>query len=219
MIVIFLDTETNGLPLNRYAPYTATEMWPHVIQISWQVVDTDTWSVLKEEDHLLLPRATWNADAERIHQIPESLAKKFGKSPLDVFKKLHADLESSGAVIAHNMNFDKTAIMCEIQRLYLAGTYNLSPVQFWSSRNDICTMVKTKQLCGLKFKDGNDLKFPRLNELYLKLFGVEYDISGAALHNSKHDVGCLIMCVRELMSKPEFADLLRSEMIHIVRRP
>jgi len=208
MRVIFLDTETNGLPQNRYAPYTATEMWPHVIQISWQLVDTNTWNVIKEEDHFLKPRAAWNTDAERIHQIPESIATKFGKEPLEVFRKLHADLLTCNAVIAHNMAFDKTVIMSELQRLHVNKTYDINPVQFWNKLNEVCTMVKTKQYCGLKFKDGKDLKFPRLNELYLKLFGNEYDISGANLHNAKHDVGCLVMCVKELVKMPEFVGLL-----------
>ena len=208
MLVIFLDTETNGLPQNRYAPYTSTEMWPHVIQISWQVVNADTWNVIKEEDHFLKPRATWSADAERIHQIPESIAKKFGKEPLEVFRKLNADLLTCNAIIAHNMNFDKTVIMSEIQRLYLNNEYNISPVKFWNNLTEVCTMVKTKQFCAIKFKEGDGLKFPKLNELYLKLFGTEYDISGANLHNAKHDVSCLVMCVKELMKKPTFSTLL-----------
>lgn len=208
MLVIFLDTETNGLPQNRYAPYTSTEMWPHVIQISWQIVDTVTWNVTKEEDHFLKPRAVWNADAERIHQIPESIATKFGKEPLEVFRKLHSDLLSCNAIVAHNMSFDKTAIMSELQRLYINKTYDINPVQFWGKLNEVCTMVKTKQFCGLKFKDGKDFKFPKLNELYLKLFGTEYDISGANLHNAKHDVSCLVMCVKELLKLPEFSGLL-----------
>jgi len=59
----------------------------------------------------------------------------------------------------------------------------------------------------LKFKEGTGLKFPRLNELYLKLFDAEYDISGANLHNAKHDVSCLVMCVKKLAMMPEFTGL------------
>ena len=208
MIVIFLDTETNGLPQNRYAPYTSTEMWPHIIQISWQLVNTDNWEIIKEEDHFLKPRAVWNSDAERVHQIPETIAKKFGKEPVEVFKKLYTDLALCSTVIAHNLIFDKTAIMSEIQRLYEKNMYEISPVKFWSNINEVCTMTKTKVFCGLKFKNSNDVKFPKLDELYLKLFSSEYDISGANLHNAKHDVNCLVMCVKELLKIPAFSSLL-----------
>lgn len=208
MKVLFFDTETNGLPKNRYAPYTSTEMWPHVVQISWQIIDTDTWLVLKEEDHFLKPRTVWDKEAERIHQIPESIAKKFGKEPLDVFKLLQGDLLLCSSMVAHNMTFDKTAIMSELQRLYISGQYTISPTKFWNGIKEVCTMNATKVFCDLKFKEGTGLKFPRLNELYLKLFGAEYDISGANLHNAKHDVSCLVMCVKKLLELREFSKLL-----------
>ena len=54
-------------------------------------------------------------------------------------------------------------IMSELQRLYINKTYDINPVQFWNKLNEVCTMIKTKQYCGLKFKEGKDLKFPRLN--------------------------------------------------------
>jgi DNA polymerase III epsilon subunit-like protein len=207
MHLLFIDTETNGLPLNKYAAYTSTEMWPHIIQISWQIVDSKTWQVVSEEDHFLKLRTQWNKDAERVHQIPESIARNFGKEPLEVLKKLHADLSTCSYVVGHNLSFDKTVIMSEIQRLYEKKLIDVSPVAFWSKIKEVCTMKSTKALCGLKFKDSSDLKFPRLNELYLKLFGNPYDIRGASLHNAKHDVSCLIMCARELVKRPEFSNL------------
>jgi DNA polymerase-3 subunit epsilon len=208
MKLLFIDTETNGLPANRYAAYTATSIWPHVIQISWQLIETSDWSVINEQDAFLTPRAEWNKDAERVHQIPESLAKKFGKAPADVFQTLHRDILASDGIVAHNMPFDKSAILCEIQRLWESGN-NLTPEQFWSrNKKTICTMALTKTYCNIKFADGNGYKFPKLAELYTKLFGTEYDISGATLHNSKYDVSCLIMCFRRLIEIPEFASLL-----------
>jgi len=42
MRVLFLDTETNGLPQNRYAPYTMIGVWPSLCQIAWQVWDMDS---------------------------------------------------------------------------------------------------------------------------------------------------------------------------------
>ena len=69
-------------------------------------------------------------------------------------------------------------------------------------------MVKTKEYCGIKFPNSKDFKFPKLAELYAKIFGKEYDISGAELHNSKHDVSCLILCFKELLLLPDFANIL-----------
>ena len=208
MKLLFIDSETNGLPKNKYAPYSQTEMWCHVIQISWAVVDSASWSIIKEEDHFLKVREPWSSEAERIHQIPESIVRKFGKDPVQVLQILQSDIDKCDAVIAHNMTFDKTVIMAEVQRLYDTGIMSCSPSQFWSCKKDICTMKATKKYVGLTFKNSTDLKFPKLSELYAKLFGVVYDVSGAPLHNARHDVNCLVTCVQKLLTLPEFADLL-----------
>ena len=202
MKILFIDTETNGLPLNKYAPYTITEYWPFIIQISWQIIDSDSWSVIKEEDLFIKPRGKWNSEAERIHQIPESIANKFGKEPREILDKLYSDIQQSTIIVAHNLSFDKTVILAEIQRIWETGEYKYRPNDLW--RKDIremCTMRLSKELCGLQFKNSTDLKFPTLGELYAKLFNKVYDISGSSLHNSKHDVSCLAMCFKQLIDE------------------
>lgn len=209
MKLLFIDTETNGLPKNRYAPYTSPEMWPHILQISWQLVDSESWAVISEYDSFVKLRTDWNKDAERIHQIPESIVTKFGKEPLNVFQELSTVLQDSDVVISHNIMFDKTVIMSEVQRLYESGA-PLEPRKFWNSGiKEICTMNTTKTFCGIKFPDSNAFKYPKLNELYSKLFDKTYDISGASLHNSKHDVSCLVMCVKQMLTLPQFSNLLQ----------
>ena len=208
MKLLFIDTETNGLPLNKYAPYTSTEMWPHIIQISWQIVDFEQinkLTVLKEEDHFLTLRSTWNKDAECVHQIPESIVGKFGKDPAVILTSLFKDILICDFIIGHNLSFDKNVILAEVQRIYVTGNFPVSPSKFWFKKQEVCTMKISKSFCNIKFKDSNDIKFPKLNELYLKLFNIEYDISGANLHNSKHDVSCLISCFKEIIKREDHA--------------
>jgi len=207
--LLFVDTETNGLPKNRFAPYTAVDCWPEIIQISWQIVDGTTWETLSESDSFIKPKGMWSKDAERVHQIPETIVAKFGKEHIDVFSKFNEDLAQCDYVISHNMMFDKTVIMCEIQRLWESGNKTLKPGVFWKKGiRDICTMNTTKEFCGVTFPNSKDFKYPKLNELYLKLFGKVYDISGATLHNAKHDVSCLVMCLKELILMPQFSKLI-----------
>jgi DNA polymerase III epsilon subunit-like protein len=206
MKLLFIDSETNGLPTSKYAPYTEPNMWPHIIQLSWQIIDSDTWTTLHEEDVFVKPRATWSLEAERIHQIPEAIAARFGKEPLEVLTRFQEDLNKCDVVIGHNLSFDKTAILAEVQRLYEAGKSERATTFWKKGIKEICTMVLTKQFCNVKFKDSTDLKFPRLAELYSKLFNKEYDISGADLHNAKHDVACLVLCVKTMSRMPEFSN-------------
>ena len=215
MKLLFIDTETNGLPLNKYAPYTSTEIWPHILQISWQIVELgqlNKLTVLKEEDHFLTLRSAWNKDAEHVHQIPESIIGKFGKDPAVVLANLYKDIYICDYIVGHNLSFDKNVILSEVQRIYVTGNFLVSPSKFWFKKQEVCTMKLTKSFCNIKFKDSNDNKFPKLNELYLKLFNIEYDISGANLHNSKHDVSCLVSCFKEIIKRddPAFVELLNS---------
>jgi DNA polymerase-3 subunit epsilon len=209
MKLLFIDTETNGLPKNRFAPYTSHELWPNILQISWQLVDSLTWRVLSEYDAFIKLREPWNKDAERIHQIPEGIVKNFGKEPGFVLGELKIALSECDFVISHNMMFDKTVILSEVQRLKESGS-DLNPRDFWRQGiNELCTMNTTREFCGIKFPNSNDYKYPKLNELYAKLFNKQYDISGASLHNSKHDVSCLVLCVKKMVGMLEFAKLIQ----------
>jgi len=197
MKLLFIDTQTNGLPTNKYAPYTATEMWPHILEISWQIIDSDNWEVVKSVSYFIELRANWNTEAERIHQIPESIIRNFGKTPNLIFNELFKDANICQYLIGHNVNYITTAILAEVQRLDDQG-YNLKPAKFWSGIKTVCTMKLTKTFCGLRFPNSNDYKFPRLSELYLKLFN----------NTVECDVECLVKCCRELLTKPEFSDVL-----------
>ena len=208
MKLLFIDTETNGLPANRFAPFTSHTLWPHIIQISWQLVDSKTWEVLSEYDSFIKPRAPWSKDAERVHQIPETIAERFGKDPYIVFQELALVIKSCDVVISHNILFDKTVILSEIQRLKETGA-QLEPWSFWGpSKQEICTMNKSRKYCAIKFPNSEDYKYPKLNELYMRLFNKVYDTSEGSLHNSKHDVSCLVECVKKMVLLPEFAGLL-----------
>ena len=200
MKLLFLDCETNGLPLNRLAPFTAIEMWPRLVQLSWQIVEHDSWAVLEEHDYFVKSDAPWSKDAERIHQIPESIVQKFGKPVADVLNLLAESIQKSDKIVSHNLSFDKNVLLAEYQRVWLAGASAMRPREIWC-KPDLCTMVATKSFCAIPFKDGAGYKFPKLEELYQKLFGKVYDISGADLHNSANDVSCLITCVKELDSQ------------------
>ena len=206
MLLLFLDSETDGLPTNRYAPFTATECWPRLIQLSWQVVDTETWMPVETCDYFVKTGAIWKADAERIHKIPEGIVQRFGLSPAEVLGSLASSIQRSDKIVCHNLAFDKNVILAEMQRLYESGIA-IRPMTAWC-KPDYCTMISTKSFCNIKFKDGKGLKFPRLEELYSAIFGHVYDVSGADLHNSANDVSCLVTCVKELVSKGLLQDLI-----------
>jgi hypothetical protein len=162
MKLLFIYIETDGLPKYKYAPYTEPDMWCKITKMDWLLVDCACdWLILNE-------------GTAQCCQEPETS-----------LNLLATDLTACDAVIAHNMHFTKTAILASCQRLGYS-----EPLKFWGTKKEICTMTKTKGFCGLTFKDSADLKFPKLSELYFKLFGETFE--------EPAQVGYLATCFQSL---------------------
>jgi DNA polymerase III epsilon subunit-like protein len=221
--ILLVDTETNGLPKNRYAPVTMEDAYPAVLQLSWAV-----YTVRDKELHLeiskdvnvaLHPSVPWNEDAAKIHGISEEDARN-GVNAADVLLEFAMTLRSVQVVIAHNLSFDKSvlraAAFTEWKRLYNLAREEGKEIEFeaepgydllknlWPSEIDeFCTMMNTTDI--LRLPNPKDplrrYKSPRLGELYVWLFQHNYDISGNTLHTSHHDTRCLAKCVNELLQR------------------
>ncbi len=53
MKVLVFDTETTGLPAERNASIYSTEKWPHIIQLSFMVYNTDTNEITADKDYII----------------------------------------------------------------------------------------------------------------------------------------------------------------------
>ena len=105
--ILFIDTETTGIPLDWKAPYTDDQSWPHSIQIAWCVY-TRQGKELKLENHYIYePEIKISEGSERIHGITRELLQKEGKTRKNVFTRLAQDLEQyQPLVVAHFMRLD-----------------------------------------------------------------------------------------------------------------
>ena len=56
------DTETTGLPKGSRAPWYKHKLWPHIVQMSWLVYDTEKGGIIedKDRDNRKVNRKTWN---------------------------------------------------------------------------------------------------------------------------------------------------------------
>ena len=199
MKVLILDTETNGLPTNRFAPPSCTEAFPAVLQLSWSRF-TIVGKMLRLEESrdrlIALPaEVPYNAGAGAVHGITEEAARQ-GSSALEVFTELAAVMKRVDCVIAHNIGFDRPVIRAAA---YAVGLRDLWPSAVFIQ--DFCTMRETRDLCRLPGSVEGLYKLPSLNELYNFLYGHVYDVSGARLHSSKSDTHCLSRCVEGLLRR------------------
>ncbi|HFA50883.1 MAG TPA: 3'-5' exonuclease [Bacteroidetes bacterium] len=166
---LFFDTETTGLPRNWNAPASDTRNWPRMVQLGCLLYDGN--GQLKESrNYIIKPDGyTIPPGASAIHGITTERAIKEGKElsgVLDDFKKLIAQ---AGQLVAHNMAFDEKIIGAEY--------YRISGHDPLSGKPKICTMKDPNVIayCALPpFRYGK-YKWPKLSELYYKLFGNYFD--------------------------------------------
>lgn len=195
--ILLIDTETNGLPKNRFAPISETDAYPAVLQLSWSLFTMTGNELVHDHSRditvALDPSVAWDTGAAAVHGISESDARS-GTSPHDAYTELAAILDKTDIVVAHNLSFDKPVIRAAG---YVCGIRNL-----WkSSIKEFCTMRATRDLCRLPAMRPDAYKLPKLNELHSFLFGHPYDVSGNVLHTSKSDVDCLARCLTMLLQK------------------
>ena len=120
-------------------------------------------------------------------------------------------------IVGHNLSFDINMLKVELMR-EISNQNNLSGKREFSqlldSLNDInpespelyCTMMKSIELCNLKTVSKyrkEYLKFPKLNELHMKLFNSQ----PRNLHNSLNDVLICLRCYYMLEHKIDIIEI------------
>lgn len=184
MNILIFDTETGGV--NCYAN--------DILQLSYQVIDSKTFKVLKEVDHFF----PWPEDKSRVQwraiQVngltEEYLATKELSDRHDALNEFIDDLLDCEVCVAHNGDFDKNFINATAQR---EGIYRFN----WPMMID--TMKTTTELCRLPTRSGRGgFKWPKLIELAECLRIKTDDIN---LHDSSADVELTKRCFLYLLEK------------------
>ena len=181
---LFFDTETTGVPKNYKAPVSDLKNWPRLVQIAWLVTD-DKGSEIHGAEHIVKPDGfTIPADAAKIHGITTNVALERGVAIKAVLDAMVKDINTARILLAHNMAFDEKILGAELLR---AGY----PTHI-EAKQRRCTMQSATDFSRLPGPYG--FKWPTLNELHLKLFGVSF--SGA--HRALIDVRACAKCFFEL---------------------
>ena len=191
MKYLFFDTETTGLPKNYKAPAWETDNWPRLVQLAWITTD-ETGKPLAEGNWIIKPVGyTVPEEASAVHGISNERALNEGldmKTQLAEFAKQVAEADF---LVAHNIAFDEKIVSAEYHR---AG-YFKSPLY---GKSRICTMMGSTKYCALPNANGRGgNKWPRLNELHVRLFDKEFE--GA--HDASVDIAATAKCFFELVKR------------------
>lgn len=186
-MITFLDIETTGLPPSGAHYKEDFECFPRIVQLAWCVDQGEINS------HIIKPDG-WEIsfEAASIHKISHGEALIKGKPLKDVLNNFIIDCDNSDTLVAHNIYFDVSIIKSELYRMNIDETLIERSLH---KEKRIDTLRKTIKFVNAEFEDGRKGKWPRLNELYFKLFNKPMDI----LHSADGDVKALRECYYELV--------------------
>ena len=187
MKILVFDTETTWF-INKKNPQLDKQ--PYIIQFAWILWEIDNWKYFKEierKDMFFKPPISIPFDASQVHHIYDVDVKD--KSPIsEKIDELMSFINLADIIIWHNIEYDEMMLDVELSRLQKKHLYHPPQV--------ICTMKETVDYCAL-IGNGQRYKYPKLGELYKKLFW-EYFIWA---HDAMTDVEATLKCFIELYSQ------------------
>jgi len=205
MRLLIFDTETTGLPGTKIINPDTLYLWPHIVQFSYIIYDTETNSivemfdyVVKVGENIVIPE-----ESIKIHGITNERSMRSGVPIEDVLNEFFYYLQTVDKLIGHNVSFDINMVRIELLRLiYSKGKplsskdikickYNLYYVT--NFKNISCTLQDSIEVCNIQAIDRygkSYLKFPKLVELHKYLFHTEPN----NLHNSLNDIIVTLRC-------------------------
>ena len=186
---LFFDTETTGLPRSWRSPVEDLGNWPRMVQIAWVVYKDGVR--LGGGNYIIAPEGfEIPAESARIHGITTARAKKEGIALQKVLEEFQNSAQQADFLVAHNMSFDQMIVGAELLRKNMAN--------FIATKDRICNMEISTNFCAIPSVSGySKYKWPKLSELHMKLFGVEFEDS----HNAMADVEATAKCFWEMKSR------------------
>ena len=186
--ILFIDTETSGLPKDWNS--SRLDQWPFIIQIAWSIY-TKGGELVKTENHYIKDQnIVIDPQSKKIHGISEELLEEKGEKRVKVLKKIYKDIKQyNPLVVGHWISFDIKMLTVGFRR---AGIRNiLEEVPLY------CTMLSNSHY--VRFSNNN---YPKLDELYHKLFNMPME----GQHNAMNDVNATAACFFELVRRNEITE-------------
>lgn len=190
MKILVFDTETTGLPLEKNASIYNLNLWPHIVQLSYILFDTEKNKILIEHDWIikLSEQVKISKESTQLHKITFEKTQKEGVSLDHALDCFDICFQNADVIVGHNLRFDKNMIMVESMRNYRISSFKSS------NKQEYCTMKNSVDICKIlkrsKIKPREKFyKYPTQSELHNKLFKT----IPKGVHNSWVDI---LICLR-----------------------
>jgi len=189
--IIVFDVETNGL--------IKKDMKPYILQLSFIIYNVYKKQIEKTCNYYINVQDSVSIDPfiTGLTGITREICNSRGVDILDALFEFYNCYMTCDCVVAHNLEFDKQMIQIEIQRNMnrMTNKYFYMMLFFNDNYSSIfnidtyCTMKTNIEFCSIYFQNSKKKKYPKLIELYQKLFNETPE----NLHNSLIDV---LVCLR-----------------------
>ena len=190
LLYLFLDTETTGVPQNYKAPISDLNNWPRLVQLAGILCDEGGNEILCHSEIIKPDGFSIPIEASNLHKITTNIALEKGVDLQEALHRFVNAAELADVIICHNVEFDIKIVGAELLRIGNDFRIDKKPL--------ICTMSKSKNFCAIpnpyKYKYDEPFKWPKLQELHKKLFGVEFEEA----HDAMADVKATKKCFFEL---------------------
>lgn len=203
MRVLVFDTETTGLPQSKIISPDTLKLWPHIVQFSYVIYDTDANDIVVSSDDIVKVEEgiVISEGSIELHGITKEISQtkgcKISKS-INIFFKY---LKKVDILVGHNIEFDIQMLKVELLRLIYSESlpdeksrkYKNYLYDLTNFENIYCTMKNSIELCSIKVLDkfGKEYnKYPKLIELHKYLFHT----APSNLHNSFNDILITLRC-------------------------
>lgn len=187
MRIFVFDTETTGFIDKKE---WNLEKQPRIVQFAWILweIQNGTFKELEKVNILINPGQAIPFEASQVHHIYDIDVQDKPKIESLIDKILHY-INSPDIIIGHNIEYDDAMIRLELKRL--GREYDYKPKQI------LCTMKNTVDFCALKSEKREGFKYPKLWELYKKIFWEYFTWA----HDAIVDVEATLKCFLELQKK------------------
>ena len=192
-MILFVDTETTGVPKNYKAPVTDLENWPRLVQLGYIVYDvldggevneyTSAEFIVRPDGFVISP------EVSKIHGVTQEKALTDGDSLHDVLTMFFQWASVCDTLVGHNLNFDMSILGAEFIRA------DIPNILIGKAQYD--TMLKSVDFCKMPGGYGGKYKWPKLKELYHVLFNEDL----AQTHTALDDIRQTAKCYFELQRR------------------
>ena len=186
-LLLFLDTATTGYPKNANLSVDNIDNWPRMVKIIWILTNENGQRLNKKEFIIKPTNFTISDDTYDIHGITNDYALKNGHDIHYVLEQFQKDVVHASLIIGHNVSFDRNVVSAELIRNGIND--------YLENKSLCCTMKLSKSFCKIRGLFG--YKYPKLQELYKKLFGTTLDIN----LNSDISIEAMQKCYWELKNR------------------